>query len=54
MAANANGTYDLKQFPIGTIEEEGKALPIGGQLMGKWFDEENLLAAAHAFEMQSQ
>ncbi|OGI21427.1 MAG: aspartyl/glutamyl-tRNA amidotransferase subunit A [Candidatus Moranbacteria bacterium RIFCSPHIGHO2_01_FULL_55_24] len=33
-------------FPIG--EESG--LPVGGQLMGKWFDEETLLRAAHAFE----
>jgi aspartyl-tRNA(Asn)/glutamyl-tRNA(Gln) amidotransferase subunit A len=25
-------------------------LPVGGQLMAKWFDEERLLAAGHAFE----
>lgn len=37
-------------FPIGTIEEEGKDLPIGGQLMGKWYDEENVLRMADAFE----
>ncbi len=37
-------------FPVGTIEKEGKSLPIGGQLTGKWFDEENLLNAAHAYE----
>ena len=28
----------------------GKALPIGGQLSAKWFDEETLLRAADAFE----
>jgi aspartyl-tRNA(Asn)/glutamyl-tRNA(Gln) amidotransferase subunit A len=37
-------------FPIGFIEEDGKKLPLGGQLMGKWFDEEGILNAAHAFE----
>lgn len=38
-------------FPVGFVEKDGKALPVGGQLMGKWFDEENLLRAAHAFEI---
>ncbi len=41
-------------FPIGMISEKGdssKQLPIGGQLMGKWFDEEGLLNAAHTFEI---
>lgn len=37
-------------FPIGTLNEDGKALPIGGQLMAQWFDEEGLLNAADAFE----
>lgn len=37
-------------FPIGTCLEEGKELPLGGQLMGKWFDEETLLCVAHAYE----
>jgi aspartyl-tRNA(Asn)/glutamyl-tRNA(Gln) amidotransferase subunit A len=37
-------------FPMGTVEEEGKDLPLGGQLMGKWFDEETLLRAADAYE----
>lgn len=34
-------------FPIGKV---GK-MPVGGQLMGKWFDEENLLRAAYTFEI---
>ncbi|KKP67301.1 MAG: Glutamyl-tRNA(Gln) amidotransferase subunit A [Candidatus Moranbacteria bacterium GW2011_GWE2_35_164] len=38
-------------FPIGTVEREGKNLPIGGQLMGRWFGEEELLNAAHTFEI---
>lgn len=37
-------------FPIGTVEEGEKRLPLGGQLMGKWFDEETLLCAADAYE----
>jgi aspartyl-tRNA(Asn)/glutamyl-tRNA(Gln) amidotransferase subunit A len=37
-------------FPIGTISTDGKALPIGGQFMGRWFEEETILNLAHAFE----
>ena len=37
-------------FPIGSIEVDGKNLPIGGQLIGKWFDEEGVLNAAHTYE----
>ncbi|MDD5083468.1 MAG: Asp-tRNA(Asn)/Glu-tRNA(Gln) amidotransferase subunit GatA [Candidatus Moranbacteria bacterium] len=37
-------------FPMGTLEEDGKNLPLGGHLMAKWFDEETLLCAADAFE----
>ena len=37
-------------FPIGTIAEDGVALPIGGQFMGGWFDEETVLNLVHAFE----
>ena len=32
-------------------QEKAKKLSVGGQLMGKWFDEENLLRVAHAFEI---
>lgn len=37
--------------PGGDVEVDGKKLPVGFQLMGKWFDEENLLNVAHAFEI---
>lgn len=37
-------------FPIGTIAEDGVALPIGGQFMGRWFEEETVLNLVHAFE----
>jgi aspartyl-tRNA(Asn)/glutamyl-tRNA(Gln) amidotransferase subunit A len=33
------------------VEVDSKKLPFGFQLMGKWFDEENLLRAAHAYEI---
>jgi len=49
ITANLVGVPALS-FPIGTVEENGKQLPVGGQLMGKWFDEEGLLNAAHTFE----
>ena len=37
-------------IPCGTIEEDGKNLPVGLQLMGKWFDEETLLNTAYVYE----
>ena len=40
-------------FPIGTVDTEGKKLPLGGQLQGKWFDEEHMLALAHQYEQLS-
>lgn len=49
VTANLVGVPALS-FPIGTIEEDGKSLPLGGHLMAKWFDEETLLCAADAFE----
>jgi aspartyl-tRNA(Asn)/glutamyl-tRNA(Gln) amidotransferase subunit A len=33
------------------VEVDGKKLPFGFQLMAKWFDEENMLRAAHAYEI---
>jgi len=38
-------------FPIGFQNIENKNLPIGGQLIGKWFDEEGILNMAHTFEI---
>lgn len=45
VTANLAGVPAIS-FPIGEINK----LPVGGQLMGKWFDEENMLRAAHVFE----
>lgn len=41
-------------FPIGTLETEGGDLPLGGQLMGKWYDEEGILRMADAFEKMNK
>lgn len=49
VTANLTGVPAIS-FPMGSIEEDGVMLPLGGQLMGKWFDEEGILDAAHAFE----
>ncbi|QQS61278.1 MAG: Asp-tRNA(Asn)/Glu-tRNA(Gln) amidotransferase subunit GatA [Candidatus Moraniibacteriota bacterium] len=49
VTANIAGVPAIS-FPIGSLEKNGKSLPIGGQLMAKWFDEEGLLAAADVFE----
>jgi len=49
ITANLAGVPAIS-FPIGSVDTEGKALPVGGQLMGKWFDEEGMLNAAHSFE----
>ena len=52
VTANLAGVPAIS-FPIGFSKVEGKNLPIGGQLMGKWFDEEGLLNAAHTYEINS-
>lgn len=49
VTANLVGVPALS-FPMGTVSEEGKELPVGGQLMGKWFDEGTILNLAHALE----
>ncbi len=41
-------------FPIGTIADDGAALPIGGQFMGRWFEEQTVLNLTHAFETAGQ
>ncbi|MFC1623369.1 Asp-tRNA(Asn)/Glu-tRNA(Gln) amidotransferase subunit GatA [Patescibacteria group bacterium] len=53
ITANLAGVPAIS-FPIGTVSEDGKDLPIGGQLMGEWFDEEGILNAAHTFEKNSK
>lgn len=50
VTANLAGVPAIS-FPIGAVDENGKKLSVGGQLMGKWFDEEGLLNAAHTFEI---
>ncbi|MFA6183801.1 MAG: Asp-tRNA(Asn)/Glu-tRNA(Gln) amidotransferase subunit GatA [Parcubacteria group bacterium] len=50
VTANLLGTPAIS-FPIGNVIRDDKKLPIGGQLIGKWFGEEELLNAAHTFEV---
>jgi len=52
VTANIAGVPAIS-VPCGTIEEDGKNLPVGMQLMGKWFDEETLLNAAYVFEQST-
>lgn len=49
VTANVAGVPAIS-VPCGTIKTGGKDLPYAFQLMGKWFDEENLLRAADAYE----
>ena len=37
-------------LPCGSVEKEGKSLPVGLQIIGRHFDEEGILRVAHNFE----
>ncbi len=50
ITANLAGVPAIS-FPIGSIKAGEKNMPLGGQLMGKWFDEEGILNAAHSYEI---
>ena len=52
VSANIAGIPAIS-IPCGTIEKDGKNLPVGLQLAAKWFDEEALLSCAYAFEKKS-
>jgi aspartyl-tRNA(Asn)/glutamyl-tRNA(Gln) amidotransferase subunit A len=52
VTANISGVPAIS-FPCGNVRIEEKDLPVGFQLMGKWFDEETLLNCAYAFEKKS-
>jgi aspartyl-tRNA(Asn)/glutamyl-tRNA(Gln) amidotransferase subunit A len=49
VTANVSGIPAIS-VPCGFVKNGDKDLPVGFQLMGKWFDEENLLRAADAYE----
>lgn len=53
VTANLVGIPALS-MPIGIKKIDDKELPIGGQFMAAWFDEETLLRAAHALETALQ
>ncbi|KKP79995.1 MAG: aspartyl/glutamyl-tRNA amidotransferase subunit A [Candidatus Moranbacteria bacterium RIFOXYA12_FULL_35_19] len=50
ITANIAGVPAIS-VPGGEIKNNGKNLPIGFQLLGKWFDEETLLNTAYTFEV---
>ncbi|KKW28511.1 MAG: Glutamyl-tRNA(Gln) amidotransferase subunit A [Parcubacteria group bacterium GW2011_GWB1_52_7] len=49
VAVNLSGVPAIS-IPCGNIEEEGKQLPVGLQIIGSWFDEARLLGVAKACE----
>lgn len=49
ISANLAGICGIS-VPCGTVEEGGKALPVGLQLLGRPFGEADLIRAAHAYE----
>ncbi len=49
VAINLAGVPALS-IPCGSVSRGGKNLPVGLQLIGKWFDESSLLSAAYTFE----
>jgi aspartyl-tRNA(Asn)/glutamyl-tRNA(Gln) amidotransferase subunit A len=49
VTANISGVPAIS-IPCGKIKIDNSEMPIGFQLMGKWFDEENLLRAGDAYE----
>lgn len=51
ITANVAGVPAISVPCDNKVEYEGKKLPVGFQLMGKWFDEEGILRAAHAYEV---
>lgn len=50
VTANISGVPAIS-VPGEEVEFEGKKLPQGFQLLGKWFDEESVLNAAYAYEI---
>jgi aspartyl-tRNA(Asn)/glutamyl-tRNA(Gln) amidotransferase subunit A len=49
VTANIAGVPAIS-LPCGNVRMEDKELPVGIQLMGRWFDEETLLNTAYVFE----
>jgi aspartyl-tRNA(Asn)/glutamyl-tRNA(Gln) amidotransferase subunit A len=53
VTANVVGVPAIS-VPGPEVAVDGKMLPQGFQLMGRWFDEENLLRAGHAYEIANE
>ena len=52
VTANLVGVPGLS-IPVGTVSCDEIQLPVGGQLMGKWFDEEGILNAGYTYEINT-
>ncbi|MDO8598530.1 MAG: amidase family protein, partial [bacterium] len=49
VSANVAGIPGMS-IPCGFVERDGKQLPVGLQLLGRWFDEESLFTLGEAYE----
>ena len=52
LAANIAGICGIS-VPCGFLEEEGKQLPVGLQILGKELNESTVLQVAHAYEQST-
>lgn len=52
VTANLSGVPALS-IPIGDVQKGDDVLSVGGQLIGKWFNEEGVLNAGHTFEVNT-
>lgn len=53
VSANVAGIPGLS-IPCGFVEREGKRLPVGLQLLGRWFDEESLFTLGEAYQTTTE
>ena len=52
LAANMAGICGIS-IPCGFVEQEGKQLPVGLQILGKELDESMVLQVAYAYEQST-
>ncbi len=53
VSANVAGIPGMS-IPCGFVERDGKRLPVGLQLLGRWFDEESLFTLGEAYEQATE
>ncbi|HEX5538562.1 MAG TPA: amidase family protein, partial [Methylophilaceae bacterium] len=49
IAVNLAGLPGMS-IPVGFVEQDGKALPVGLQIIGDYFDEARMLKVGHAYQ----